>query len=282
MSRRLRAGALVAALALLTAGAARAADVTSAQLHVLATRAATDPSALAALRSVDRVDGRSVQIAQALNTGSTADLQARLAALASESAGPAAPVSAAAAQQSAATILAGARYGGAPLPDPVGSGLNKLASAIGRLASGTPGGPVVFWAIAGAFVLALAALGARRMIRRLDPRTQAHALLPSEPAGEDAASLERAAQAAEGSGAFGDAVRLRFRAGLLSLSSRKAIDYRPSLLTTEVARRLHSPQFDSLTATFERIAYGGAPAEAADAAAAREGWGAVLGQEIRT
>ena len=281
MSRRLRAGALVAALALLTPAAARALDITSAHVHTLAAQAAGgDAQALAELRSVDHVDGRPVQMAQALNAGSAADRKSRLTALASLSAGPAATVSAADAQQSAASILSAARYGGAPLPDPVNSGLDKLARAIARLASGTPGGPVVFWALAGAFVLALAGLGARRMIRRLDPGTQAHAL-PNEPAGEDAASLERAAEAAEISGAFSDAVRLRFRAGLLSLSSRQAIDYHPSLLTTEVARRLHSPRFDSLTSTFERIAYGGARAEAADAAAARDGWKAVLGQKIR-
>ncbi len=99
--------------------------------------------------------------------------------------------------------------------------------------------------------------------------------------GEDPSALEQEAQAAEARGAFEHAVRLRFRAGLLRLGSRAAIEYRPSLLTAEVASRLHSPQFDSLAESFERIAYGGAGARSDDADAAREGWRSVLSHAER-
>ena len=94
-------------------------------------------------------------------------------------------------------------------------------------------------------------------------------------------SLEREALQAERAGAFTDAVRLRFRAGLLGLSAREVIEYRPSLLSTEVARRVRSQRFDTLSESFDRIAYGGAPAGESDAKAAREGWAAVLRERAR-
>jgi hypothetical protein len=45
-----------------------------------------------------------------------------------------------------------------------------------------------------------------------------------------------------------------------------------------VARRLKSPQFDSLATNFERVAYGGVPASREDSDAAREGWRSVLSE----
>jgi hypothetical protein len=93
---------------------------------------------------------------------------------------------------------------------------------------------------------------------------------------EDPAVLERGAEEAEARYAFAEAVRLRFRAGLLRLGARSAIEYRPSLLTADVARRLQSPEFDRLADTFERVTYGRATAEGADAAEARDGWRKIL------
>ena len=286
MSRRARvAAALTALLALAVPAGAAAASVNSRQLHTLAARAAAgSSSALAQLRTVTAVDGRPAQIAASLNTGDAAQLQSRLAALsagtsadtsAGANAGPSAADSTAAAQRRAAAILTASQYSKAPVPDPVNNALHDLAKALSRLANGTPGGPAVFWLVAGALVLGLATLGARRMLRRLDPVAQA-AAAAARSAGEDPTALEQAAQAAEQRGAFGDAIRLRFRAGLLLLSARRAIEYRPSLLTADVAKRLRSPQFDALAASFERVAYGGAPAAESDAAAARDGWRALL------
>ena len=182
---------------------------------------------------------------------------------------------AARAQATAAEILRGSRYGRATASDPLVNALSKLGSWLATLAANTPGGPVAFWALAAAVVLALAVYGARRALRRLEPDA------PAGTAGagggtEDPAALERDARSAEDRGAFGEAVRLRFRAGLLTLGAHSTIEYRPSLLTAEVARSLHSPQFDSLNDTFERIAYGGAAARPGDAEASRDGWAAVL------
>ena len=71
------------------------------------------------------------------------------------------------------------------------------------------------------------------------------------------------------------AVRLRFRAGLLRL------DIEPSTTSGAAARTLRSPTFDALAARFDAIAYGHRPAGADDAAAAREGWRAVLAEATR-
>ena len=81
------------------------------------------------------------------------------------------------------------------------------------------------------------------------------------PAGTDPDALERAADAAQERGAFDEAIRLRFQAGLLTLGDRGRLDYRPSLLTGDARRALHSDTFDRLAATFERVAYAHAPAE---------------------
>jgi len=280
MTRGGRAAALTVLLALTLPPGATAADVTAGQLHALAVGAAAGaPTALAQLRAVTSVDGRPARIAASLNTGDPAELHSRLVSLAAGT-GPAASTPASAhAQQTAAAILEANQYGTAPVPDPVGSALRGLGSALSKLAAGAPGGPAAFWVIVGTIALALFALGARRMMRRLDPVAQA-AAAAARSAGEDPDTLEHAAQAAEEDGAFADAVRLRFRAGLLRLSARRVIDYRPSLLTADIARRVRSAEFDALAATFDRVAYSGAPAVAGDAAAAREGWRTLLATEI--
>jgi hypothetical protein len=273
MTKRLGAATLIAIL--LPAAAARATEVSSAQLQALAGRAAGgDQVALSELRTVTTVDGQPARIAETLQSHGAQQLKDRLQTLATAT--PPTRLSPAAAQQQAAAILAGRRFSRAPVTDPVKSALDKLGRALGRLAGAAPGGPVAFWAVVAALILALTAVGVRRTVRRLD-RTAA-AAAQTTPTADTPDSLERRATEAEHEGAFADAVRLRFRAGLLRLGSRKLIDYNPAVLTSEVANRLHSPQFDALAASFERIAYGGAAAGASDAAAAREGWRALSGE----
>ena len=58
------------------------------------------------------------------------------------------------------------------------------------------------------------------------------------------------------------ALRLRFRAGLLRLDARGAIEFRPSISTHEVRRALRSEDFDALAATFDDVVYGGRAAGA--------------------
>jgi hypothetical protein len=281
MRTRVGALALAASIALLTPGAAAAANITAAQLQSLAGQAAAgDAGALAELRQTGEVDGNPAAVAAALQSADPAQLRSRLATLSA----PRGPSGASASQalsptqaRAAASAIVGAgRYSKTPLPDPVGSTFDKLGRWLGKLAARAPGGPVVFWGVLGALVLGLAALGARRTMRRLDPQSAAGLGHGTASAVDDPTALEQAAQAAEARGAFADAVRLRFRAGLLRLSFRGALDYRPSLLTADARRRLGSPEFDTLASSFERIAYGGAPAAETDAVAAREGWRKLL------
>jgi hypothetical protein len=271
--RGLAVVAAVCAAVLLTGSPALGAGVSSAQLQRLAaTAAAGNPQALAQLRAVTTVDGRPSTLQALLQYGTGAQIHARLLVIAHAATTP--PRPAADSSAIAASVLHEPRFGRATNPDPLLTVLRAAGRWLNKLASITPGGPAIFWIVAGGLVLALVAFGVRRSLARM------HATAAAEPgkarAAEDPEALERQAQAAEAAGAFGDAVRLRFRGGLLSLGARSAIDYRPSLLTADVARRLRSPQFDSLTATFERITYGGAAAAPDDAADSRSGWAELL------
>jgi hypothetical protein len=98
---------------------------------------------------------------------------------------------------------------------------------------------------------------------------------------EDPAALEREADAAAAAGDFERAVRLRFHAGLLRLGARHAIDYQPSLTTSEVRALLGNATFDQLARTFEEVAYGGEPASAPDVETARRAWPEVIEESLR-
>ena len=212
----------------------------------------------------------------AAQASTTSSRQARaLAASAAAAAGTAPVLSAAGARAIAASILRSPRYGKATIADPVASVLAFLGRALYSIANGSPGGPIAFWVTLAVIVLGLAAYGAWRSLRRLEvaraPRER-----PSGGSLEDPVSLLRAAADAERAGAFEEAVRLRYRAGLLTLGARATIEYTPALLSAEVARQLGSERFDSINRDFERIAYGGELAEQTDAEAAREGWEELL------
>ena len=88
--------------------------------------------------------------------------------------------------------------------------------------------------------------------------------------------LLRAAAVAEARGNLDEALRLRFRAGLLQLDRVGAIRMRPSLTSGQVARALRLEEFDGLAATFDTVVYGGHAAAPGDVDAARVGWPRVL------
>ena len=188
MSRRARvAAALTALLALAVPAGAAAASVTAVNCtYSRRSAAAGNSRALSQLRTVTAVDGRPAEIAASLNTS-----ERRVAVAPGRALGrhlrrperrPKPADSTAAAQRRAAAILTASQYSKAPVPDPVNSALHDLAKALSRLANGTPGGPAVFWLVAGALVLGLATLGARRMLRRLDPVTRPPQLALDRPA----------------------------------------------------------------------------------------------------
>ena len=192
------------------------------------------------------------------------------------------------ARERARAILAESRFHSGPIPRPlhgllhaVGNALESpleaLEELVSSLAAGVPGGTSTVWAALAAAVLALSAVlatrGARGALR--------------EPGGERAGAgagraprasdLERDATAAEAQGRHADAVRLRFRAGLLRLAERELVDGAPSMLNAEVARALESEHFDRLASRFEEIAYGERQAGEEDVRSARREWSSVLG-----
>jgi hypothetical protein len=283
VSRAAAAGGALAAcvaLACFAPSVASADAVSSAQLRSLAQEAATDPGALARLRAVDRVDGHPVDLAAALRGASGSALRQRLSVLA------AAPAAAAGGdpRADARDILSQRRFTGTGVPGPfrglldwLGTGVRKLLDAIDGLVPGPRG---IAWLAIALVIVALAAIGARRTLtRRVRAATAAAAA--AAPPRDTARDLERQAEAAEAAGDLAAALRLRFRAGLLRLDERGAIEFRPSISTYEVRRTLRSTDFDALAGDFDEVIYGGRPAALEDVLASRRRWPAVLEQAPR-
>jgi hypothetical protein len=185
------------------------------------------------------------------------------------------------ARRTARDILSDRQYRSSPTPRPfrrqltwIGDRVHDLFAPIGRAIADVP-----LWLVLSiaATVLALAVVVVVRLVRarrgRPDPRRGA--TLPAVEL-EHPDELERAAEAAERAGRLDEAVRLRFRAGLLRLGDRGAIRYRPSVTTNEVRRVIGSETFEELARTFEAVAYGGQPATGPDVDTARREWPRVV------
>jgi hypothetical protein len=277
---KLRIVALAALALAVAAPAARATAVSSGQLRALAQRAAADPAALARLRAVDRVDGRPVDVRGALRGAHGGALAARLRVLAA--AAPSGTRVDAGTQ--ARDILSERRFTGSSVPGPFHGILDWLGDKLRRLGNkldvAIPGPPWVAWVAAALVIGALATVISRRT---LTGRVRAAAALrvSAAPPHDTARDLERRADAAEAAGDLATALRLRFRAGLLRLDARGAIEFRPSIPTSEVRRTLRSGDFDALAADFDDVIYGGRPPEPADVATSRERWPAVIDQAPR-
>lgn len=282
---------LLAALVvfLLLSAPAHAEEVNGAELRRRAAAAAarTDDSvALDAVRRVDRVDGRPVDIAHALAGAEGDELVSRLRTLAADP--DAVPVDEAGARAEARDILDGRRFRPAEPPRPlrgvlrwlgdrlrpIGEPLGKLYDSVAeqKLLQGVLGLAVIL----GALVVAVRAVRRRNAAGVLRDHERRRGLRAEDPA-----DLERAADDAERAGDLDRAVRLRFRAGLVRLDRGGAVDLRPSLTAGELVRRVPSPTLRGLTHTFEAVAYGGRHASTDDADAARQGWPRVLDEALR-
>ena len=199
---------------------------------------------------------------------------------------------AAGARAVARSILAESRFH-TVLPHPlqsvlraIGQAVSAPINALGRwldgLGGGVPGGrTVVILAIALMLVVA-GVLVARMLAGRRIAAAAATAQAARGGVAETAADLERAADAAERDGDLARAVRLRFRAGLLRLADRGAIERPGATPSRELASALRSPEFELLASRFDEIAYGGSGARAEDVQEARRRWPAVVRGEVRT
>jgi hypothetical protein len=196
------------------------------------------------------------------------------------------PVPADAARHLARAILAEGRFHQPSVPRPLHGALRAIGNAlkaplealddgVNAVARVFPGGVAVVWLVLAAIVLGATALLATRRSRRALTREERGDGWAEERV-ERASDLLRAAEAAERAGQLADAVRLRFRAGLLQLAERGTIVAARSTPTSEVAQTLRSPDFDALARRFDEIAYGGSPPVPADVEAARREWPAVL------
>jgi len=133
--------------------------------------------------------------------------------------------------------------------------------------------PILVVVVAGIVAAALA----RRRARDIERRTTIERILEM---GTDPAELERLALAAETGGEHGEAIRLRFVAGLLRLDTAGRIDFYPGLSNATISENLGDGDFDSLAAQFDRVVYGRRPAGPGDSTSARSGWARLLGVRV--
>jgi hypothetical protein len=189
------------------------------------------------------------------------------------------------AREQAREILSDARYeSGDSVPRPLRGPLEWLGDRLRPvwewLADVAAAVPWPVWvalavAIVAAVVWAIARANERR---RLAAGRQEAATARDRP---DPVALEAEADRAEHAGDFARAVRLRFRAGLLRLDMQGTTDASTSTTNTAVRATLDSAIFDTLSGSFEEIAYRERDATDDDTARARDDWPRVLEEARR-
>jgi hypothetical protein len=189
-----------------------------------------------------------------------------------------------AARRAASSILGEDRFHSPPVPNPlhgalvwVGRALSDPFNALGRLVTrigaSVPGGVAGAWAIGALVLIVAVALVARRRARNKlgaesQPARQARRAGPAE--------LERDAVLAEAAARWEEAVRLRFRAGILRLGESLELASTDTTPNQVIGQIVHSARFDSLAERFDEVAYGGHQATAADADRQRREWSQLL------
>ena len=192
-----------------------------------------------------------------------------------------------AARREAQHILSDGRFHPSPAPRPFRGPVQWVGDRVSGIVNWLESLPIPGWlwiaiglGILAAVIARIITVARRRSVTH--PPAGARAYAPTEDESEDPDVLERAADTAERDGDLARAIRLRFRAGLLRLGERGAIDYRPSLTTSEVRRALGSRTFDELARTFESVAYGGTLAAGPDVEAARRDWPRVVAESSKS
>ncbi len=200
------------------------------------------------------------------------------------------PGSAAVARHAAQRILAEARFHSAAVPRPlhgllrdignlIKSPLGAVEELVSSLGSVTPGGATVVWGALAAVILLASGLLAVRGARRALDAPAAAGTSGEQKRAPSAGQLEREALAAERAGRNSDAVRFRFRAGLMRLAEKQRLAGAGSMLNAEVSRALRSQRFDGLARSFDEVAYGGRVADSQDVEISRREWSRLLGSE---
>jgi len=165
------------------------------------------------------------------------------------------------------------RWVGSAIVDPIRSFFHKLGGIVPDF--GSP-----LWLVLAFVVVVLAAVAALRLSRDRGRQHSDRHRAGTPEDGLDPDELERRAVDAERRGELSEALRLRFRAGLLRLAGLGAIELRPGLTNAAAGRALRSPHYDSLAGDFDEVVYGGRPATPGDVEAARSEWPRLL-QEAR-
>jgi hypothetical protein len=163
----------------------------------------------------------------------------------------------------------------------LGEQLRKLFEPLGDFLSRTVGrGGPIGWLLFAALVIGAVALIARAISRRVASRRES--TTSEVRLSKRIAELEREAAAAAAAGRWAEAIRLRFRAGLLRIEDRGrvlGVEQRPN---ADVVRRATIDPLSPLADMHDRITYGEHPAAAADDAASKAGWDDVQGELQRS
>lgn len=165
--------------------------------------------------------------------------------------------------------------------DDVMQRIRDWLSPSGEVRTGTPrtqvdpGRPSYGWLLLAAVLGLAVAVAAVIAKRRLRAETDQQRAINVERRG-DADELEDLANTAEAAGRFEEAVRLRFRAGLMRLDDLEVIAYDPALATGAVRGAVHMGEFDAVASQFERVAYSDYAPQRTDVTSHRQGWQTVL------
>jgi hypothetical protein len=238
-----------------------------------------DGENLEGLRSITDVDGVAIDMGSILDA-TESDLERRLDTLADLLARPGTPD--ADAIETARRVLEQSKFeiGGEGFLDRLGALILAWFDRFLAWLSSALGGPTnTALVVIGVVVLAgLAAFTflARRRSAALEEEFSLERLIAE---GGDPAEFERSADAAAARGAWDEALRFRFLAGLLRLDLSDRISFRPGLTTGEIAATLADERFDHLVEGFNDVAYGGRHTDEAAYRASADTWSELLSTE---
>lgn len=195
-------------------------------------------------------------------------------------------------QARAEAIVSGSAYAGeresflSPVTrfiDDVMERIRDWLSASGEVRTGTPttqvdpGRPSYGWLLLAAMLVLAVVVATVIARRRISAETDQQRAMDVERRG-DAEELEDLANAAEAAGRFEDALRLRFRAGLMRLDDLDVIAYDPAMATGAVRSAVAMAEFDTVASQFERVAYSDYAPQQTDVTSHQQGWQTVLGE----